>query len=197
MSRGSVFRYRQKDLDPQQTVRELKVDAVMVGKIAQRRDSVVLSAELVKVEDGSHLWGEQYERKTADLLALQQQIAGDLSQRLRPQLSRDEKEKMAKPQTRNAEAYQLYVKGRYFFDRWQEKDRIKAAEYFQQASPRIRLMPRPTPAWQIAARSWVFSEANTQPTPMQKAWRRPKKLWSWMANSPKLMPLSDSRSLAA
>lgn len=133
MSRGSVFRFKQKDVDPQRAGRELNVDAVLVGKIAQRGDTLRVTAELVKVNDGSHLWGEQYERKTADLLALQQQIASDISQRLEPKLSRDIKQNPRKFPTQNTEAYQLYVKGRHFFDGWNGKDRKKAVAYFQQA----------------------------------------------------------------
>jgi eukaryotic-like serine/threonine-protein kinase len=133
MSRGSVFRFKQKDVDPQKAGKDLNVDAVLVGKIAQRGDTLRVSAELVKVKDGSHLWGEQYERKTADLLALQQQIASDISQRLQPKLTGDARQNLGKLPTQNAEAYQLYVKGRYFFDRWRSEDRKKAVGYFQQA----------------------------------------------------------------
>jgi serine/threonine protein kinase/Tfp pilus assembly protein PilF len=133
MSRGSVFRFKHKETDPQQVGRELKVDAVLVGSIAQRGDQILLSAELVKVEDGSHLWGKQYERKATDVLSLQQQIAGDVSQRLQPKLSGEQKNRLATLPTQNPESYQLYVKGRYFFDRWTPEGRTKAAENFQQA----------------------------------------------------------------
>lgn len=133
MSRGSVFRYRHKDSDPQQVGRELKVDAVLTGSITQRGDRIVLNAELSNVEDDSHLWGKQYEGKASDVLALQQQIASDVSQRLQPQLTGNQKEKLARLPTQNPEAYQLYIKGRYFFDRWSEEGRKESVEYFEQA----------------------------------------------------------------
>ena len=133
MSRSSVVRYKQKSVDSQQAGRDLNVDAVLTGSIAQRGSQVVVSAELVKVADGSHLWGRQYERNSADMLALQQQIASDISQRLQPGLSGEQKQKLARLPTQNQQAYQLYVKGRYFFDRWHEADRKKAVEYFKQA----------------------------------------------------------------
>jgi serine/threonine protein kinase len=136
MSRGSVFRYKHKDTDPQQVGRELKVDAVLTGSIAQRGDQILLSAELSKVDDGSHLWGKQYDRKETDVLALQQQIASDVSQRLQPKLTGNQKEKLARLPTQNQEAYQLYIKARYFFDRWSEESRKESVEYFQQAIAR-------------------------------------------------------------
>ena len=133
MSRSSVGRYRQQNVDTQKAGHELNVDAVLTGSISQRGSQVVVSAELVKVADGSHLWGRQYQRESADMLALQQQIGSDLSQRLQPGLSVQQKQKLAQLPTQNQQAYQLYVKGRYFSDRWEAADRAKALEFFQQA----------------------------------------------------------------
>jgi TolB-like protein/predicted Ser/Thr protein kinase len=136
MSRASVFRFKNKDIDPQEVGRELKVEAVLTGSIAQRGDHLVLSTELVKVDDGSHLWGKQYECSQADKLALQQQIGAEVSQRLEPKLTDDQKQKLQKLPTQNAEAYELYVKARFLFDRWTEEGRKESAEYFQQAIAR-------------------------------------------------------------
>ena len=133
MSRSSVSRYKQQNVDSQKAGRDLNVDAVLTGTISQRGSQIVVSAELVKVADGSHLWGRQYQRESVDMLALQQQIGSDLSQRLQPSLSGDQKKKLAQLPTQNQQAYQLYVKGRYFFDRWEGPDRAKALGYFQQA----------------------------------------------------------------
>jgi TolB-like protein/tRNA A-37 threonylcarbamoyl transferase component Bud32 len=133
MSRGSVFRYKNKETDPQRVGHELKVDAVLTGSVAKRGDQIVLSAELVNVDDGSHIWGKRYSGSAADMLTLQQEIAGDISQRLQPQLSGEQKGKLAKLPTDSPEAYQLYVKGRYFDDRFTADGRSKALEYFQQA----------------------------------------------------------------
>jgi eukaryotic-like serine/threonine-protein kinase len=134
MSRSSVGRYKQQNVDWQKAGHDLNVDAVLTGRIAQRGRQIVVSAELVKVADGSHLWGRQYQRESADVLALQQEIGSDLSQRLQPRLSGEQKEKLARLPTQNQQAYQLYVKGRYFLDRWKAADRVKALGYFQQAS---------------------------------------------------------------
>jgi len=133
MSRSSVDRYKQPNVDSQKAGRDLNVDAVLTGRITQRGNQIVVSAELVKVADGSHLWGRQYQRDATDVLALQQQIGSDISDRLQPKLSGEQKQKLAQLPTQNQQAYQLYVKGRYFFDRWKEADRAKAADFFRQA----------------------------------------------------------------
>ncbi len=133
MSRASAFRFRGNDVDPQQAGHALKVDAVLTGRVSHIGDKLVVSTELVKVEDGSHLWGNRYNRNAGELLTLQQEIAGDVSQKLQPKLSVDQKRKLGKLPTDNPEAYQLYVKGRYFLDRWSPDGRVKAVQYFQQA----------------------------------------------------------------
>jgi eukaryotic-like serine/threonine-protein kinase len=133
MSRSSVDRYKQQNVDSQKAGHDLNVDAVLTGRIAQHGSEIVVSTELVKVADGSHLWGRQYERDPSDMLALQQQIAGDISARLQPKLSEEQKQKLARLPTQNQQAYQFYVKGRYFFDRWETTDRVKAIGWFQQA----------------------------------------------------------------
>ncbi len=133
MSRSSVGRYKQQNVDSQKAGHDLNVDAVLTGRITQRGGQIMVSTELVKVADGSHLWGRQYQRDAADTLALQQQIGSDLSQRLQPSLSGEQKQKLARLPTQNPQAYQLYVKGRYFQDRWESADRAKALDFFQQA----------------------------------------------------------------
>jgi serine/threonine protein kinase/tetratricopeptide (TPR) repeat protein len=133
MSRSSVDRYKQANVDIQQAGRDLSVDAVLTGRIAERDSRILVSAELVKVSDGSHLWGKQYERSSAEVLTLHQEIASDISERLRPGLSEELKQKLSRLPTQNREAYQFYVKGRYFLDRWHAPDREKAVAYFQQA----------------------------------------------------------------
>jgi serine/threonine protein kinase/tetratricopeptide (TPR) repeat protein len=133
MSRSSVGRYKQQSVDSQKAGRDLNVDAVLTGRITQRGGQIMVSAELVKVADGSHLWGRQYQRDSADMLALQQQIGSDLSQRLQPSLSGEQKQKLTRLPTQSQQAYQLYVKGRYFDDRWEQAGRAKALEFFQQA----------------------------------------------------------------
>ncbi len=160
MSRASVFRYKRKEIDPQQIGRDLKVDAVLTGSIARRGDQLLLRAELVKVDDGSHLWGRKYEHRRADLLTLQQEMAADLSQRLQPNLTGEQKQKLSRLPTQSPEAYQLYVKGHYFLDRWSTEGRKKAMEYFQQA---ITADPSYAPAYAELANSYSMGAFFGEP----------------------------------
>ena len=131
--RNSVFRFKGKDGDPLAAGKELGVRAVLTGRMLQRGDDLIVSAELVDVRDNKQLWGEQYKRKTADALAVQQEIAREISERLRPKLSGEEQRQVAKRETTNPEAYQLYLKGRYYLEKRTKEGTNKAIEYFQQA----------------------------------------------------------------
>ncbi len=132
-SRNSVFRYKGKDVDIQKVGKELTVDALLTGRVVQHGDTIQVSAELTNVADNTEIWGEQYERKTTDVLFLQQQIAGDIADKLRSKLSGDEKQLVTKQGTQNAEAYQLYVKGRYYWNKRTNADIQTAISYFNQA----------------------------------------------------------------
>jgi len=132
-SRNSVFRYKGKDVDVQKVGKELTVDALLTGRVLQRGDTVKVSAELTSVQDNTAIWGEQYERKASDIIALQQQIAGDIADNLRSKLSGTEKQQVTKQGTQNPEAYQLYVKGRYYWNKRTNADINMAISYFNQA----------------------------------------------------------------
>ncbi|MGH9555962.1 MAG: TPR end-of-group domain-containing protein, partial [Terriglobales bacterium] len=109
----------------------------VTGRIVQRGDSLVISAELVDARSNRSLWGEQYNRKLADLLTVQQEIAREISDQLRQQLTGEEKKKLAqKGGTSDAEAYQLYLKGRFYFEQRTEESLKKAIGYFEQAIAR-------------------------------------------------------------
>jgi len=134
---SSVFRYKGKEANPQVIAKELGVDSVMTGRITQRGDSLAISVNLVDTRNGKSLWGEQYDRKMADLLATQREIATTIVQKLQLKLSGDEKG-ITKKYTDSNEAYQLYLKGRYHFARRNRDDVTKAIESFEQA---IKLDP--------------------------------------------------------
>jgi serine/threonine protein kinase len=133
MSRSAAFRYKGKDADARTAGRELGVRAVLTGRITQRGDTLVVSTELVNVDDNSALWGEQYNRKLSDALAVQQEIAQQISEKLRLRLSSEQKTELAKHQTDNPEAYQLYLKGRYYASKFDTENLKKGLDYFQQA----------------------------------------------------------------
>lgn len=133
MASSSVLRYKGNASDPQKAGRDLKVDAILTGRIAQRGDNILVSAELVNVADASQIWGHQYSEKLADIPALQQEVVRDVSEKLRLKLTGLEKQRLATRPTENAEAYQLYMRGRYEMDRFTDVSLKRAAEFFQQA----------------------------------------------------------------
>ena len=112
-ARSSVFRYKGKEVEPQQAASELSVQAIVNGRVVQRGDDLTLYLSLVDARNGNQIWGDQYNRKLSDLVGLQNEIARDVSQKLRARLSGADEQKVAKTYTANAEAYQLYLKGRY------------------------------------------------------------------------------------
>ena len=132
-SRSSVFRYKGKEVEPQKVASELSVQAILNGRVVQRGDDLTLYLSLVDGQTGNQLWGEQYNRKLTDLAALQNEIARDVSQNLRARLSSADEQKLAKNYTENAEAYQLYLKGRYFWNKRSPEGHRKSIEYFNQA----------------------------------------------------------------
>ncbi|MFY9583836.1 MAG: protein kinase [Candidatus Acidiferrales bacterium] len=133
MARGTVFRYKGQVLDPQKVGRDLNVRTVLTGRVVQRGDALIIGTELVDVENGWRLWGEQYNRKLADILAIQEEIANEISGKLRLSLTGEEKKRLSKRHTQNAAAYQDYLKGRYYWNKRTAKAVKKGIEYFQQA----------------------------------------------------------------
>ncbi len=132
-SRNSVFRYKGKEVDLQKVGKDLTVDALLTGRVVQRGDTIQVSADLTNVQDNTEIWGDHYERKSSDIISLQQQIAGDIADKLRSKLSGAEKQQATKQGTQNAEAYQLYVKGRYYWNKRTNADLKMAISYFNQA----------------------------------------------------------------
>ena len=132
-SRNSVFRYKGKDVDVEKVGKELTVDALLTGRVVQHGDTIQVSADLTNVHDNTEIWGAQYERKAADIISLQQQIASDLAGKLRTKMSGAEKQQVSKQGTQNPEAYQLYVKGRYYWNKRTGADLQTAISYFNQA----------------------------------------------------------------
>ena len=133
ISQNAVFRYKGKTADPSTAGRELGVRAVLTGRITQRGDSLSIGTELVKVSDDTALWGEQYNSKTADALALQSDIATRIVEKLRLKLSNEQKSRLSTRQTGNPEAYQLYLKGRYYSAKFTTEGLAKGLDYFHQA----------------------------------------------------------------
>jgi len=132
-ARSSVFRYKGKEIDPKNVGKELNVQAILNGRVAQHGDQLTLNLELVDVQTENVIWSEQYNRKQSDLVSLQSDLARDVSSKLKIKLSGADEQKLMKNYTQNAEAYKLYLQGRFYANKRTPKDSRKAIECFQQA----------------------------------------------------------------
>jgi eukaryotic-like serine/threonine-protein kinase len=133
MSRDSAFRYKGKDTDAQTVARELGVRSVLKGRVTQLGGNLAISAELIDASDSSHIWGQQYSRKPADIFALQEKIAKEITKALRLRLTGQEEKNLARIYTTNPEAYRGYLQGRYWGNKRTEEGINKGIECFQQA----------------------------------------------------------------
>lgn len=133
MSRNSVFRYKGRDADPKAVGRELGVHGVLSGRIVQRADTISISVDLIDARDDSQVWGEQYNRPMSDLAALPEEIARQVSEKLQHRLSGEDEKRVTRRHTENADAYQLYLKGRFYWNKRTEDGLNKGVEYFNQA----------------------------------------------------------------
>lgn len=133
VARHTAFRYKGKEIDPQTVGRELNVRAVLMGRVRQLGDTLNIQVDLVDVTTGAQLWGNDYERKISDVLAVKQEIAREVTEKLRLRLSGDEQQQLIKRDTTNAEAYRLYLLGRVHWNKFTEDGFRKSIEYFKQA----------------------------------------------------------------
>jgi serine/threonine protein kinase/tetratricopeptide (TPR) repeat protein len=133
MARSTVFSYKGREVNVQKIGAELNVDAVLLGRIAQRGDMLMVQADLVSVADGSELWGDQYNRKASDLITVQQDISKEIYDNLRPRLTGPQPGHLTQHNTDNAEAYRLYLQGLFYWNKWTEEGFRKAVVYFNQA----------------------------------------------------------------
>jgi serine/threonine protein kinase/Flp pilus assembly protein TadD len=157
--RSTVFRYKGSLADPQEIGRELGVRAVFVGRVMHHGDFLIIKTELVDVAQDSQLWGEQYRRKITNIFSLQEEIAEDISEKLRLRLSGADKKRLAKRYTENSEAYKFYLKGRYFVTTKRTEEWIKRGiEHFQQA---IDLDPNYALAYSGLADAYAFLASST------------------------------------
>jgi len=136
MARSTVFHFKGTDIDPREVGRQLGVRAVMAGRLLQQGDHLIVRTELVNVSDGTQLWGAEYDRKLSDVLGLQQDISREISEKLRLKLTGEEKKRLTGRDTTNAEAYQFYLRGRYFWNKRTADGIKKAIDQFQQAIDR-------------------------------------------------------------
>lgn len=133
ISRGSVFKYKGKDVDPVEVARVLNVQAIVTGRVIQLGDQLQVSAELVDVRDKTQLWGEQYKRKASDLLNVQTEISQQIAEKLRLRLTNAEQQHLVKGAVANPQAYDLLLKARFFSSKASSENIRRAIEYCNQA----------------------------------------------------------------
>jgi serine/threonine protein kinase/tetratricopeptide (TPR) repeat protein len=133
MARSTVFQYKDKEVDPRKVGHDLGVGFVVMGRLLQQGDNLTIRTELVNVSDGTEQWGEQYNRKVADVFAVQEEIAKEISENLRLKLSGAERQQLAKRPTENLKAFQYYMQGRSSAQRRTRKDLLTAISYYDRA----------------------------------------------------------------
>ena len=133
MSRDSAFQYRGKGTDAHTVGQALGVQAVFKGRVERQGDMMTIGAELIDARDNSHLWGQQYSRKPSDIFALQEDIAREMTSALKVRLTGEEEKRLGKEYTANPEAYESYLKGRYWWNKQTGEGFHKGIEYFEQA----------------------------------------------------------------
>ncbi|HEY1272317.1 MAG TPA: protein kinase [Terriglobales bacterium] len=170
MAHSTVFSYKGRDANVQKIGQELKVDAVLLGRVNLHGDTLTIQADLVNVADGSELWGEQYNRKFADLIAVQEDIIKEIYDNLRPWLSSQEARPLSKRYTDSPEAYQLYLRGLFYRNKWSKDGFTRAIDYFKQA---VEKDPNYALAYSGLADSYTFL-GHSGYVPPQTVWQDAK-----------------------
>ncbi len=152
-ARSSVFRYKGKETNPQTVGKELKVQAILNGRVVQRGDQLTLSLELVEVATENAIWSQQYNRKQTDLVTLQSEIARDVSSQLKTKLSGADEQTLTRNYTDNTEAYKLYLKGRFQWNKRTGESLKQAVEHYNQA---IEKDPNYALAYAGLAESYIY-----------------------------------------
>jgi serine/threonine protein kinase/Tfp pilus assembly protein PilF len=137
IAHSTVFRYKDKNADPVAVGRELHVRGVVTGRLIQRGNTVVVRASLTDVKRGTQVWGQQYDRNLSDVVALQKDLSDEISSQLQPHLTGEERKLLSRGRPESNEAFQLYLKGRYFATKFNDEDSIrKGIGYFNQSIER-------------------------------------------------------------
>jgi serine/threonine-protein kinase len=133
IARSSSFKYKGKEIDPEEVAKTLGVGAIVTGRVIQRGDDLQVSVELINAQDKTQMWGEQYNRRAMDLQAMQAEIARTVSEKLRLRLTGAQGQQLAKQTTQNPQAYQLYLNGLFYQRKGNFENSKKALDYYTQA----------------------------------------------------------------
>ncbi len=181
IAHGSVFRYKGRPIDPHVVSRELSARAILTGRVIERGDTLIVSAELMDSKNDRHIWGEQYNEKMSDLLAIQENISKEIMANLRSHLGGEEEKRVSKHYTDNNDAYQLYLKGRYNTEQFTQEGVNKGINYFEQA-----IAKDPNYALAYAGIAEAYFEVSSQFVPPGEAMPKLK------AAASKALSLDDS-----
>jgi serine/threonine-protein kinase len=160
VARTSAFSFKGKNLDVREIGQKLNVDAVLEGSVRKSGNRLRITAQLIKVSDGYHLWSERFDRQMEDIFAIQDEISLAIANALKVKLLGEEKEEVLKKYTENPEAHELYMKGRYFWFKFNPGNWVKAREYFEQA---LQKDPNFVLAYSGLADSWIAAALFTHP----------------------------------
>jgi serine/threonine protein kinase/tetratricopeptide (TPR) repeat protein len=133
MASGTVFTYKGKQIDPRKIGRELNVDAVASGSIAQEGETLIIQAELVNVADGSVIWTDEYRRRMSDVQLIQSELSNKIAENLQLELTGQQQKRVSEQMTDDPEAYELYLRGRYLWKTFSPDNLLKSIEYFKKA----------------------------------------------------------------
>jgi serine/threonine protein kinase/Tfp pilus assembly protein PilF len=152
MAKTSVMQYKDTEKSIKDIGRELNVTSILEGSIRKEENDIRITAQLVNVEDGFHLWSEIYDRKLDRIFAIQNDIAENIVNALKQKLSSEEKERLQRKTTENVEAYNLYLQGRYFWEQRNKEGMRKSLERYQQA---LELDPNYALSWSGIADCYI------------------------------------------
>ncbi len=170
MARSTVFRYKHRDAEPQAVGRDLRVRAVMSGRLQRIGDRLVINVELVDAQDGSAIWGEHYNRQVSDVVKLQEEVSTEIADKLRLKLTGAERKRLQKKATSNSTAYELYLKGRYHWNKRTEESVKRGIVFFREA---IEADPSFANAYAGMADSFITLGTNV-PLPPREAMPKAK-----------------------
>ncbi|MCA1849770.1 MAG: winged helix-turn-helix domain-containing protein, partial [Acidobacteria bacterium] len=151
--RSTVFRYKGRDVDPQEAGRELGVRAALAGRVCQIGNMLIVQVDLIDVANQAQLWGEHYRREMSDIFDVQEEVAREIFGKLRVRLTSEQRRRLGKRQTESTEAYQAYLKGRYHWNKRTEDGLKKSTQYFQEA---VEIDPAYAPAYAGLADSYAL-----------------------------------------
>jgi serine/threonine-protein kinase len=162
IARSSSFKYKGKEINPEEVAKTLNVGAIVTGRVIQRGDELQISVELVNAQDKTQMWGERYTRKAADLQAVQAEIAHTVTEKLRLRLTGAQEQQLTKQATQNPQAYQLYLNGLFYFRKGNFENYKKALDYYTQA---VALDPKFALAYAGMAPAYTnLTESGADPT---------------------------------